>query len=134
MAVIISYDDVTNGYLTSVAEDEVNMLIDIISIADDCLDSKEVPESTQRALKIYAVRHMLQLQANAGLGVLTSRRSPSGASQTFASWKGSGGVGATAYGNLLKSLDVSGCLIDIIENGSDSHIGAWGLRGGCGCE
>ena len=132
MSVIISYDDITNGYATTVSPDEVELLIDIIAGADDCLDANEVDDKTQTMLKIYAVRHMLQMQSNGGMGVITSRRAPSGASQTFAAWKGVG-VGATTYGTLLKSLDKFGCVVNLIENDSASYLGAWSL-GGCGCE
>ena len=48
MSVVITYDDVINGYDTTVAEDEINMLIEIVDAADPCLDGAGVSETKQR--------------------------------------------------------------------------------------
>jgi len=76
MAVVITVADVKNGYPTTVPDDEIQMLINIVDIADACLDGAGIPDDTQKALKIYAVRHMLQMQANAGKGAIRSQTAP----------------------------------------------------------
>lgn len=130
MAVSITYDDVVNGYETTVVQDEIDMYIDIINLSDACLDAALIPDQKQRAMKILAVRHILQMQANGGLGVLTGRRAPSGASQSFAAWRGVG-ISSSTYGNLLKQLDSSGCIVNILENDVDGNLGAWSVGGSC---
>ncbi len=125
MSVVITYEDVINGFPTGVNEDEVNMLIEIVDLADICLDGASVPDAKQRALKIYAVRHMLAMQANAGRGNVTSEHAPSGASRSYSAWKGVG-VDATPYGNLLRQLDSSGCIVGLIENDGD-NLGIWSV-------
>jgi hypothetical protein len=128
MAVVITAADVKNGFSTVVPDDEIGLLISIVAEADACLDAALVPDDRQRILKIYAVRHMLAMQANNGQGVLTGRTAPSGASQSFSAWKGVG-VNATPYGNLLKQLDKNGCLVALIEN-DGPYLAAFSV-GGC---
>ena len=92
------------------------MLIYVVDGADACLDGAGVDENKQHAMKIYAVRHMLTMQANSGKkGTITSQHAPSGASQSFNAWKGAG-VNATPYGNLLKQIDSTGCIVGLLEN------------------
>ena len=115
MAAVIAYEEVVNGFTTSVSEDEVNLLIEIIDEADLCLDGAGVSESRQRILKMYAVRHMLFMQANGGRGNLTSQHAPSGASQSWSAWRGVG-VNASPYGASLKQLDSSRCIVGLLES------------------
>lgn len=128
MAAVITVIDVKNGFDTTVAEDEIQMLIDVVDVADVCLDGASVPEAKQRALKIYAVRHMIAMQANSGKGTVTSEHAPSGASRSYSSWKGVG-VNATPYGNLLKQLDTSGCIVALLEN--TQQMAFMSVGGGC---
>jgi hypothetical protein len=115
MAVSISACDVKKGFTTSIPDVEINLLIEIVSEADACLDAAGVSDDRQQILKTYAVRHMLQMQANNGQGSLTGQTAPSGASRSFSAWKGVG-VNATPFGNLLKQLDKTGCIVDLLEN------------------
>lgn len=128
MAAVIDANDVTHGYTTTVPHSEIELLIDVIDGADACLDAAAVPESKQTILKIYAVRHLLQLQANSGKGAVRSQSAPSGASQSFGSWQQGTGVESTQYGAMLKQLDTSGCIVGLIENGSRVSIMSVGRR------
>jgi len=116
LAAVITYDDVVNGFATTVSEEEINLLIEIVDEADLCLDGAGVSESKQKILKIYAVRHMCWMQANGGKGNLTSQHAASGASQSWSAWKGVG-VNASPYGASLSQLDSSGCIVGLIESG-----------------
>lgn len=115
MAASISVIDVTNGYTTTVPDDELQALITIVDEVDGCLDAAGMSEDRQRILKIYAVRHMAHMQANAGQGVLTSQTGPSGASRSFKAWQGKG-LDASPYGNLIKQLDSAGCIRSLLQN------------------
>jgi hypothetical protein len=115
MAVTITVEEVKNGFATTVPDDEIQILIEIVSEADACMDTAGVSDDRQRMLKIYAVRHMCFMQSGGGKGNVTSQSAPSGASQSFSSWKGVG-VNASPYGNLLKQLDKSGCVVGLLEN------------------
>lgn len=115
MSVTITVDDVKNGFSTTVPDDEIQVLIEIVSEADACMDAAGVSDDRQRMMKIYAVRHMCYMQTNGGRGNVTSQTAPSGASQSFSAWKGVG-VNASPYGNLLKQLDKSGCVVGLLEN------------------
>lgn len=109
-------EDVTQGFPTTVSEDEIQILIDMLSGADACLTANNVPEDTGNILKIYAARHFLQLQSNSGRGQVRSESAPSGASRSFASWSQGKGLDATQYGMMLKQLDKFGCIRGMIEN------------------
>lgn len=116
MAAVITVNDVKAGFATTVPDSEIQMLIDIVDGADSCLDAAAVPEARQTALKIYAVRHMLQMQANGGKGSVRSESAPSGASRSYAGWAGGDGLSSTSFGSLLKQLDTTGCVTGILEN------------------
>lgn len=116
MAAVITVNDVKAGFATTVPDGEIQMLIDIVDGADSCLDAAAVPEARQTALKIYAVRHMLQMQANGGKGAVRSESAPSGASRSYSGWAGGDGLLSTSFGSLLKQLDTTGCVTGILEN------------------
>lgn len=129
MAASITYSDVTNGFATTVSEEEINLLIEIIDEADLCLDGALVSDAKQRILKLYAVRHMLWMQSNGGRGNVTSEHAASGASRSYSAWRGVG-VNASPYGANLKQLDSSGCLVNLIEN-DGAHLAMMSIGGGC---
>lgn len=116
MAAVITVNDVKAGFATTVPDSEIQMLIDIVDGADSCLDAAAVPEARQTALKIYAVRHMLQMQANGGKGSVRSESAPSGSSRSYSGWAGGDGLLSTSFGSLLKQLDTTGCVTGILEN------------------
>lgn len=122
MAVVITVEDVKDGFATTVPDSEIEMLIEIVDGADACLDAAAVTDARQRALKIYAVRHMLQMQANGGKGAVRSESAPSGASRSYSGWAGGDGLLSTSFGSLLKQLDTTGCVTGILENSSNVMI------------
>ena len=122
MAAVITASDVKEGFATTVSDSEIEMLIEIVDGADACLDAAAVPDARQRALKIYAVRHMLQMQANGGKGAVRSESAPSGASRSYSGWAGGEGLMSTSYGSLLKQLDTTGCVTGILENDGNVMI------------
>ena len=125
MAAVITPEDVTNGFATDVSASEIPLYIAIVDGADACLDKNEVPDDTQRALKLLAVRHLLALQATGGRGNVTSESAPSGASRSYAKYTGTNG---TYYGDLLKSLDLYGCLTRVID-ANHVKVGLWSVGG-----
>lgn len=122
MAAAITVSDVKEGFATTVSDSEIEMLIEIVDGADACLDAAAVPGARQRALKIYAVRHMLQMQVNGGKGAVRSESAPSGASRSYSGWAGGDGLMSTSYGSLLKQLDTTGCVTGILENDGNVMI------------
>jgi hypothetical protein len=128
MAVVITVSDVKAGFATTVSDSEIEMLIEIVDGADACLDAAVVPDARQRALKIYAVRHMLQMQANGGKGTVRSESAPSGASRAYSGWAGGDGLMSTSFGSLLKQLDTTGCVTGILENDGNVMILSVGRR------
>lgn len=128
MAAVITVNDVKAGFATTVPDSEIQMLIDIVDGADSCLDAAAVPEARQTALKIYAVRHMLQMQANGGKGSVRSESAPSGASRSYSGWAGGERLMSTSFGSLLKQLDTTGCVTGILENDGNVMVLSIGRR------
>jgi hypothetical protein len=116
--------DVKDGFPTTVPDAEIQLLIDILDEADACLDANNVSEDRRKILKLYAVRHMLTMQANAGRGTVTSESAPSGASRSYSAWRGIG-VNASPYGSMLKQLDKHGCVVSLLEN--SQRLGVWSV-------
>lgn len=117
--------DVTNGFNTSVPTSEIDLLISVVDNSDECLTANDVADDEGRVLKIYAVRHMLVLSANSGSGTVRSQTAPSGASQSYGGWKQGEGLNSSPYGNLLKQLDVYGCVTKLLEN--DANLLMWSV-------
>lgn len=111
MAVTITAADVQSYGITG-AEAMIDGYIALVDQADACLDKNEVPDETQRLLKINAVAHLMTLAQG---GQIKSQSAPSGASRTFATPTG-GGFNLTNWGSMLKALDRYGCITGLIEN------------------
>ncbi len=92
MAYTITIEDVKNIYFGSAGDAAIQMVIDFVDLADDCLDSSGSPDAAQRLLKIYACAHMLTVQDGGGV---SSESDMDGESVTFAnvSAKGTKSVG-----------------------------------------
>ena len=117
MAVTITSSQVKADFPTDVNDTEIDMLIAFINGADVCLDLNTVAANTVTALKLYAVRHMLTMQAGAGRGTVRSEGAPSGASRAFnARQNTSGSLLESSYGSLLKQMDVFGCVTNLMGN------------------
>ena len=114
MAASISSDEVKSGFTTSISDLEIDMLIGFVNGADACLDANSVADDTVTILKLYAVRHLLTMQANNGRGLVTQEGAASGAGRSFNAKKGDG-LEATYFGSLLKQMDAAGCILALIE-------------------
>lgn len=118
MAVTITIEEVRDGFDTAAGDTEVQMAIDFVSTADECLDANEVPDNTQRALKLQGTRHMLAMQAGGGRGEITSQTAPSGASQSYGKYAGDYG---TSYGETLRMMDKTRCVSSLFDNLRDAY-------------
>lgn len=110
MAALITVEDV-KAYGITGADAMLADYIAVVDQADDCLDANGVAETTQRILKINAVGHMATLAAG---GQIRSQSAPNGASRSFAVPQGQG-IDSTNWGASLRSLDVHGCLVRLLE-------------------
>lgn len=118
MAVTVTVDEVKEGFVTAIPEDEIQAMIDFIDeCADTCLDANSVPANSVTLLKKYAVRHMCTLMVNNGRGTIKSEKAPSGAGRSFNSWVGED-VDATTYGAMLNQMDKFGCVVSAFQNSS----------------
>jgi len=122
MAVTITVEEVKDGFVTSVPDAEIQIVIDVIAEADACLDKNSVSDNMQRLLKLYAIRHMLWVQSNEGRGSVTSESAPSGASRSYGQWRGDG----SPYWGTLKQLDRTGCVRAILDNTANLYFGSIG--------
>ena len=89
--------------------------ITLVMSSDACLEGAGVPDDIGKALKRLAVAHVAQLMSNGGRGAVTSESAPSGASRSFAAWATGKGLYATAFGQLLKAQDRTGCVTGFLE-------------------
>jgi hypothetical protein len=110
----ISVARVRDGFNTKASEEDIAAFISIVDQADACLTNNSIPTTVGRQLKILATRHMLVLaQTSDSGGKIISERAISGASRSF---QQSTTVRASHYGDLLKQLDKTGCVLRLIEN------------------
>jgi hypothetical protein len=127
MATTITAADVKAGFTTTLADAEIDMLISVVSEADACLDANNVASDRQKALKLYAVRHLLALQENDGRGKATSEQASNGAGRSFSTWQGKD-LASTRYGAMVKQLDTFGCIRSVLEPGTNISIRSVGRR------
>jgi hypothetical protein len=127
MAVAITSSEVKAGFSTTVVDAEIDQLIIFINGADICLDKNLVSDNNAKLLKIYGVRHLLTLQANAGLGTVKSQGAPSGASRSFNSVSGATEeILSTFYGKTIKQMDKFGCLPRLLRGEARANLIALG--------
>lgn len=112
MAVIITVTEVREICATNASDTAIQILIDFVDQADDCLDLNQVPEETQRVLKLYTVCHMLTMQDG---GSVKSERDMDGESVTFGKAFDKDGLGATSYGSLIQSMPGYSCIAALID-------------------
>ena len=90
--------------------------------ADACMTAKGVPAALGKTLKIYLVKHVLQLERG---GSVSSETAVSGASRSFATVSGLQG---TSYGKLLSQMDKAGCVLALISNNGTVQLRSAGRR------
>ena len=126
MAYNVTASEVANGFSLTTSEADIWGYIEVVSQADECMTSNEVPDVVGQRLKIIAVRHLATLVGSDGSGgQLSSQRATSGAARAFNSAPSSQG---TTYGLQLKQLDRWGCVLGIIENNANFSLRSIGRR------
>lgn len=88
--------------------------IDFVEQATLCLNGAQVPAPIQTIILLNAAAHLCALSSGVS-GEITSERSFTGASVTYATARQQNGIGATAYGRALLSLDTSECVISLFR-------------------
>lgn len=93
----------------SIPDPVLQLIVDQINAADECLTANGVPATTALLMKYYA---LALFGVTAGNKYITAERAPSGASRSYAF--GTLSDGYKQYYNLLNGLDKYGCFTDII--------------------
>jgi hypothetical protein len=114
MASEITVADVKDfcGGAMAASETKIQTIIDYINLADDCLDSRNVPAPTQKLMKLYAVCHQLLFS---GGGAVASESDFDGASVSYAVNQNAKGLARSSFGEALLGMDQWGCLKDLLE-------------------
>lgn len=123
----ITAAEVKAGVQSSASEAEVAALITWASKADACLDGAGIDTDTGKLLKLYAIRHILTMTANAGQGQVTSQNSASGAARSFKAFDGAG-LSGTPFGSMLQEMDVSGCVSGLFAGNPGMFLRSVGPR------
>ena len=112
MAEVITIQDVRDYTGTDLPDDIVSAYFDVIDEADACLDGNNVSASRQRLLKLNGVGHLIS-SSIAASGV-ESMDGPLGDSIKFA--KGASSLERTPYGQQLRMLDSTNCIINLFSD------------------
>lgn len=96
----------------SVGDDTVQLYIDMVAGADQCLDQNQIPAAMQQLIKLNGIAHLLTLQQG---GKVTAERDFDGASVNYSDNAAAKGLNRTSYGEALIGLDQFKCLRGIIE-------------------
>ena len=109
MAFTVTITDVENlcPAAASVADDTIQMYIDVVAQADACLDGASVPDTVQKFLKTSAVCHYI---ARSQGGTVKSESDMDGASISFDTYKVDGyGLSSTTFGQNVLSSGYQSC-------------------------
>ncbi len=123
----ITAAEVKSGVQSGASDAEIAALIVWASKADACLDGAGIDADTGKLLKLYAIRHILTMTANAGQGQVTSQTSASGAARSFKAFDGASLAG-TAFGAMLQEMDVSGCVSGLFSGNPGMFLRSVGPR------
>jgi hypothetical protein len=126
MVATVTPDDIKALQPTSLADAVIQDMIDCIDEADACLTGAGVSDAKAKLLKSYAVAHQVLMAAG---GSLSSQRAQSGAAKSFA-FKSDQGLPATVWGQMLKQMDSSGCVVGLLENTKQYNALSIGPGGG----
>lgn len=112
MAVTITISEVKQDPIAeNTPDDLINAYIARVGQADQCLDSNQVPEAIQKAIKLNGIWHLI------GIGIYgnaKSEKDPVGASITY---KDNQGLDSTGYGQALRALDSHYCVVGMLDAG-----------------
>lgn len=95
----------------SIPDPLLQLIVDQINAADECLTANGVPPATALMMKYYMLALFGVVSGNK---YITQQRAPSGASQSYAF--GTLQQGYKKYYSLLNSLDKYGCFTDILPD------------------
>lgn len=95
----------------SIPDPVLQLLVDQINAADECLTANGVPAGTALLMKYYILALLGVVQGNK---YITSERAPSGAARSYAF--GTLSDGYKQYYGLLNGLDKYGCFDDLIPD------------------
>lgn len=112
MAYTITVTDVNNTADLNTSDENIRCIIDLIDLADECLDLNQVPLEAQKLAKIYAVLHMIQMQQGGGV---RSESDMDGESVTFARSFSKQGLGGSPFGQLLSNMQGYSCIARVID-------------------
>lgn len=118
MCVPIAPEDVREFMpgVASVPDSVIQLFIEMADAADPCLLGAGRPAAVSKLIKLNFVSHMLTGSAGVS-GEITSERSPTGESVTYAAPTTTGtGLASTAYGRTLLQLDTTGCMSALIAS------------------
>lgn len=108
MAVEITVQDVKSFCAgVSASDATIDLYIAVAAEADACLDSRNVPESIQKALKLNAICHSL---VTAQGGFIQSESDFDGASVSFSVNQNAKGLARSSFGEAILGLDRWGCI------------------------
>lgn len=93
----------------SIPDMVLQLLVDQINSADECLNANNVPSGTAMLMKFYLLALFGVAQGNK---YVTAERAPSGASRSYAF--GTLAEGYSKYSTLLRGLDKFGCFGDLL--------------------
>lgn len=124
MSALITVNDVNDFYASGKSDNVVQSVINAIDAADVCLSVSGATEDQQKLVKIYACCHQLTLMNG---GQVTSERSMTGDSVSYAAPAAAKGLDSTSWGMMLKSMPGASC-IESILNVSDIQVFSVGRR------
>jgi len=122
---MVTIAEVKDGFATDASDEQIELALAIVDQADECLTKNEVTEAIAVALKVYAVRHILVMQANAGRGEVRGETAPSGASRQYASYTGGHG---SKFLELVRQIDRWGCVRRVLERQQTMYLQAVGVK------
>jgi len=125
MAITITETDVVAlcPEASALSSSAIQLYIDMVAQADQCLDDNNVPLAVQKFLKTSAVCHFI---SRAGGGTIKSESDMDGASVTFETYKVDGyGLASTVFGQNLLSSGYRNCFafMDAMPNRFMTAVG-----------
>ena len=110
--VTIRPEDVKKFYDTTVSDFAIQVVIDMVNAADQCLEGLAITDDQIKAVKLYSIAHLLQLQEG---GQTQSETDMDGASVTYAIQSGGEGFGQTTFGRVAQSLPGYECISAVVD-------------------
>ena len=112
----ITVADVNKFYPNSADVDDefTQCYIDIVSQADDCLDSSGASDCMIKMLKLNATAYLMY--SSSSYNGVKQMRSPTGESITFSDNQSGTGLNSNQYGRYILMMDKNRCLVNLLES------------------